>query len=76
MVGLANFADSKFQQMANWPSFDFFYRNGVNCAKQAACLYISPSFDFLIEARPVGHPLEFEPAKSANPTRFLFKIDQ
>ena len=30
----------------------------------------------MIETEPVGHPLEFEPAKSANPTRFLSKIDQ
>ena len=29
-----------------------------------------------IETEPVGHPWNFEPAKSANPTRFLLKIDQ
>ena len=39
--------------------------------------YNSPSFDLtIIETGPVGYPLEFEPAKSANPTRFLSKIDQ
>ena len=31
LVGLADFACSKFQWMANWPSFDFFNRNWVNC---------------------------------------------
>ena len=36
----------------------------------------SPSFTFSIETGPVGRPLEFEPAKSANHTRFLSKIDQ
>ena len=66
-MGLADSAGSKFRRMANWPSFVFFfYRNRVNCTKQAACF----------ETGPVGHPLEFEPAKSANPTRFLSKIDQ
>ena len=39
-------------------------------------MYNSPSFDFLIETGPVGHPLDFEPAKSANPASFLSKIDQ
>ena len=34
------------------------------------------NFDFFTETGPVGHPLEFEPAKSGNPTRFLSKIDQ
>ena len=34
------------------------------------------SFDKKIETGPFGHPLAFEAAKSANPTRFLSKIDQ
>ena len=33
-------------------------------------------FDFSIETGPVGHPLELESAKSANPARVLLKIDQ
>ena len=28
LVGLAAFAGSKFQRMANWPSFDFFIETG------------------------------------------------
>ena len=40
-----DFTCSKFQRMANWPSFDF-----------------------LIETGPVGHPLEFRACKSAKPT--------
>ena len=28
LVGLADFAGSKFQRMANWPSFDFFIEAG------------------------------------------------
>ena len=56
--------------------FRFFHRNRVKCTKQALPdSYISPSFDFLVETGPVGHPSEFEPAKSANPTRFLSIID-
>ena len=49
------------------------FRNRVNAR---LFRYNSPSFDFLIETEPVGHPLEFEPAKLANPTRFLSKVDQ
>ena len=33
-------------------------------------------FRFLVETEPVGHLMEFGAAKSANPTRFLSKIDQ
>ena len=33
--------------------------------------YISLRFVFFIETGPVGHPLEFDPPKPANPTRFL-----
>ena len=33
-------------------------------------------FLFFFRTEPVGHPLAFEAAKSANPTRFLSKIDQ
>ena len=62
LVGLADFAGSKFQRMANWPSLHVSYN--------------SPSFDFIIETGPVRYPLEFESAQSANPTRRLFsKID-
>ena len=28
LVGLADFAGSKFQRMANWPRFDFFNETG------------------------------------------------
>ena len=75
-MGLADFAGFKFQRMTNWPSFDFFYRNRVKIARNKPPVsYKPPSFHFLIETGPVGHPLKVEPAKSANP-RFLSKIDQ
>ena len=50
-MGLADFADSKFQRMANWPSFDFFIET-VNCTKQAV-FYINyiASFVFFIESQ-------------------------
>ena len=77
-MGLAGFAGSKFQRMANWPSFDYFYRNGVKLHDTGHRFRgILPVSIFLrIETGPVAHPLEFETAKSANPIRFLSKIDQ
>ena len=70
-MGLADFAGANSN---GWPTGPVsIFRNRVNAR---LFRYNSPSFDFLIETEPVGHPLEFEPAKSANPTRFLSKIDQ
>ena len=75
-MGLVDFEGSKFQRVANWPSFDFFYRNWGIARNRPPVSYNSPSFDFFIETGPVGHPLEFEHAKSANATRLFSKIDQ
>ena len=68
----------KFQRMANSPSFHFLIETRRIARNRPPVSHNSTSFDFLIETGPVGHPLEFEPAKSANPTinRFLSKIDQ
>ena len=73
LVGLADFAGSNSN---GWPTgpVSTFDRNSVNCTRSPVS-YNSPSFDFLSETGPVGHPLKFEPAKSANPTRFLSKLD-
>ena len=65
---VADFAGSKFQRMANWPSFDFFSETEGELHETGRLFRIILRFDFLIETGPVGHPLEFEPAKSANPT--------
>ena len=54
----------------------FFYRSKVNCTKQAACFVQFSLFRLFIEVRPVDHPMEFEPAKSSDSTRFFSKIDQ
>ena len=54
----------------------FFIETGWIARNRWPVPYHSPSFDFSIETGPVGHPFEFEPAKSANPTRFLSKFDQ
>ena len=47
LVGLADFAGSKFQRMANWPSFDFFIEAGWTARNRPPVSYHSPSFDFL-----------------------------
>ena len=73
LAGLADFAGSKFQRMANWPNFHFLIETGRIARNRPP--KFPPSFDFFLEAGPVGRPLEFQPAKSANPTRFLSKID-
>ena len=76
LVGLADFAGSKFQRMTNWPRFDFLIETGWIVRNRPPVSYHFPSFYFFIETGPAGHPLEFEPAKSATPIRFLSKIDQ
>ena len=58
LVGLADFAGSKFQRMANWPSFDKKIETG------RLFRIILPVSIFLNRNWPVGHPLEFKPAKS------------
>ena len=79
LVELVDFAGSKFQRMANWPSFDFLIE-AVGELHETGRLFhtVVPVLIFFIETGLVGHPLEFEPAKSTNPTinRFLSKIDQ
>ena len=79
LVGLADFAGSKSQRMANWPSFDKKNGNWENYAKRAA--YLVQFTLFQKKKKKLGQLAirwNFEPAKSANPTinRFLSKIDQ
>ena len=75
-MGLADFEGFKFQLMANWPRFDLMIETGQKLHETGRLFRIVlPVSIFLIETGPVGHPLEFDPAKSVNPTRFCSKID-
>ena len=77
LVGLADFAGSKFQRMANWPSFEFLIETRWIARNRPPVSYIIiPVSIFWSKLGTVGHTLEFEPAKSANTIRFLSKIDQ
>ena len=70
-------AGAKFQRMANWPSFDFLIETEQTARNRPPVSYNSQTrVVFSIETGPVGLPLEFEPAKSANPSRLLSKMDQ
>ena len=46
IVGLADFAGSKFQRMANWPSFFFFFDTGWIERNRPPVSHNSPSFHF------------------------------
>ena len=62
-MGLADFAGSNSN---GWPTGPVSIVDFVGSKFQRMASW--PSFDFFIETGPVGHPLEFESAKSANPT--------
>ena len=57
-MGLADFAGSKFERMANWFSFDFSIETGRIARNRPPVSYNSPTFYFFIETAPVRHPLE------------------
>ena len=68
-MGLGDFAGSKFQWMANWPGFDFLNSKLVELHETGHLFRaLLPVSLFFIETGPVGHPLEFTPAKPVNPT--------
>ena len=67
LVGLADFDRLEVPTDGQLSQFRFFYRNWLDCGNLPVS-YNYPSFDFFIETGPVGHPLEFEHAKSANAT--------
>ena len=53
LVGLADFAGSQFQSMANWPSFDFSIETGWTARNRPPVSYNSPSFDFFYRNRAI-----------------------
>ena len=54
LVGLAKFAGSKFQQMANWPSFDTLIETGWIARNRPPLSYNSPCFDCLTKLRQLA----------------------
>ena len=77
--GIRRFCRLEFQRMANWPSFDKRIETGKIIRHRRPLSCNSPCFDKKNRnwaSCQLAIRWNFEPAKSANPTRFLPKIDQ
>ena len=70
---LADFAGSKFQRMANWLSFVFIAKPGKLYETGRLFRTIHPIVVKISKLGQLAIRWNFEPAKSANPTRFLSK---